>query len=117
MLCTFPIKSTKCKAWRTLPIGTHSLVPGVKHAPRIFLGSADPLDLTGILGFRVGPLKGTQCIEGNRSVVVRKSPLKEGSRSCLCQTSEHKLLVLSECSGGREGLSKKSTTRFVLDFG
>jgi aldehyde:ferredoxin oxidoreductase len=36
---------------------------------------ADPLGPDNLLGFFTGPLTGTQCIEGNRFVVVCKSPL------------------------------------------
>ena len=35
----------------------------------------DPLGPANILGFLTGPMTGTPCIEGNRSVVVCKSPL------------------------------------------
>src|ERR1700694_4436470 len=39
---------------------------------------ADPLGPENILGFVTGPMTGTQCIEGNRSLVVCKSPLTGG---------------------------------------
>ena len=45
---------------------------------------ADPLGPENILGILTGPLTGTQCIEGNRSVVVCKSPLTGGWGDANC---------------------------------
>lgn len=39
---------------------------------------SDPLGAENILGFTTGPMTGTPCIEGNRSIVVCKSPLTGG---------------------------------------
>ena len=45
---------------------------------------ADPLGPENILGFVTGPMTGTQCIEGNRSLVVCKSPLTGGWGDANC---------------------------------
>jgi aldehyde:ferredoxin oxidoreductase len=44
----------------------------------------DPLGPDNILGFLTGPMTGTPCIEGNRSVVVCKSPLTGGWGDANC---------------------------------
>ena len=57
---------------------------GAKYLYDRMPGGADPLGPENLLGFFTGPLTGTPCIEGNRFVVVCKSPLTEtwGDANC-----------------------------------
>lgn len=82
-----------------LSAGTISVVPLDEALCRDYIGGygvgarllydripaqADPLGPENVLGFLTGPLTGTRCIEGNRSVVVCKSPLTNtwGDANC-----------------------------------
>ena len=64
-----PLNEAMCRAF----VGGYGI--GAKILYDRMRPGVDPLGPDNLLGFFTGPLTGTQCIEGNRFVVVCKSPL------------------------------------------
>jgi len=77
-LCDEPLDEQVCRDY----IGGYGI--GAKYLYDRMPGGVDPLGPENLLGFFTGPLTGTPCIEGNRFVVVCKSPLTDtwGDANC-----------------------------------